>query len=77
MTFKFSSQQYVSDDDVLRGMDQLLQTIHDFTRVQLWCCKESVFIEAMKRFHEMYPKEIAKYEWAIFYFGTLGLNFLI
>ena len=55
-------------------MDKLLQSIHDFTRVQFWCCQPSVFINAMKRFYQLYPKEIEKYEWAIFYFGTALLK---
>ena len=66
------AQQYISDDDILAGLDQLLQTIHDSTRIQFWCCTQSVFIQAMKRFNELYLKEIEKFEWAIFFFGTRG-----
>ena len=49
-----------------------LQTMHDSARLQFWCCTTEVFIQAMKQFYNMYPKEIQKYEWAIFFFGAGG-----
>ena len=66
MTF-MSHQEFRTDEQIIENIDQLLEDIHDQSRVQFWCCKTDTFIFAMDRFYKNYQREIKKKQWAIFY----------
>ena len=68
MTF-MSHQEFGTDEQIIDNIDQLLEDIHDQSRVQFWCCKTDTFIFAMDRFYKSYQREIKKKQWAIFYLG--------
>lgn len=72
MTF-MSHQEFGTDEQIIENIDQLLEDIHDQSRVQFWCCKTDTFIFAMDRFYKNYQREIKKKQWAIFYLAR-GYN---
>ena len=63
-----SLPQFMEDKLILENLDELLVSMHDTARVQLWCCEPQTFIKAMARFYEMYQREIKQNQWAVFYF---------
>ena len=60
--------QYSEDKIILENLDELLASMHDTARVQLWCCEQTTFVKAMQRFYEIYHREIKQNQWALFYF---------